>query len=100
MLPLQVVGQLHRQKQRMKTRIIYSVGVYQLGGGDSVGQGEGSKMKATKTSGGGDASPSYNPPKACNISSLLFILPKYCSYIPFELYGIVYNYKYTKTKKN
>jgi len=35
------------------------------------GQGEGSKVKATKTSGGvGNASPSYNPPRDLNISSL------------------------------
>jgi len=26
-------------------------------------------VKATKTSGGGSASPSYNPPRDCNISS-------------------------------
>jgi len=37
------------------------------------GQGEGSKVKATKTSGGWNASPSYNPPRDCNISSFVFV---------------------------
>jgi len=49
------------EEQKMETRIIYSVCVYQRRGGDSRGQGEGTKVKATKTR-GGSASPSYNPP--------------------------------------
>jgi len=41
-------------------------------GGDSGGgQGWESKVKATKTSGRGNASPSYNPPRDCNISSYI-----------------------------
>jgi len=42
-------------------------------GGDSRGQGEGTKVKATKTSGRDwDASPSYNPFRDCNISSYYY----------------------------
>jgi len=66
----------------MKTGIIHSVGVGYMyinegGGGDSRGQGEGTKVKATKTSRGGglNASPSYNPPRDCNISSYDLLLP-------------------------
>jgi len=41
-------------------------------GGDSKGQAEGTKLKATKTRrGGGDASPPYNPAWNCKISSSL-----------------------------
>jgi len=44
-------------------------------GGDSRGQEEGTKVKATKTSGGGgDASRSYDPPKECNFSSFVLYL--------------------------
>jgi len=41
-------------------------------GGVSRGQGEGTKVKATKISGGGgDASPSYNPPMDCHTYSYI-----------------------------
>jgi len=37
-----------------------------------AGRGNFTKVKATKISrGGGDASPSYNPPMVCNISSFI-----------------------------
>jgi len=40
-------------------------------GGDSRGQGEGTIVKATRPVGRGDFSLSYNPPRDCNISSLI-----------------------------
>jgi len=38
------------------------------------GQGEGFKVKAPTTSRGGNASPSSNPLRDCNISSLLSVI--------------------------
>jgi len=56
----------------MKTGIIYSVGLYQRGVVTrGTGRGKATKWKATRTSGGGSASSSYNPPRNCNISILL-----------------------------
>jgi len=51
-------------RNRLKCRSISTKG------SDSRGQEEGTNMEATKTSGGKNASPSYNPPRDCNISSL------------------------------
>jgi len=47
----------------MKTGIIYSVSVYKRRAVIRGGQ------EATKSSEGGDASSSYNPPRDCNSSS-------------------------------
>jgi len=56
-------------------------------GGDSGGQGEGSKVKATKTSGEGECQYVIQSPSDCNISSL-YLLPRAAG-IPFPLFVLV-----------
>jgi len=53
----------------MKTGIIYSVSVCQWGGGDSGGRERDLKWRRIRPVEGVKASPSYNHPRDCNISS-------------------------------
>jgi len=61
--------------QRKKTGIIYTVGYVYIStrGSATRGHAEGTDVEATKTRGGGDASPSHNPPRDYNISSLVIL---------------------------